>query len=84
MVTIVMNTFGATAFGQSTSVHYQVVQPGNTQSPALNDNGQNELSETESLRLQMMMDRKSKMNSSLSNVLKKSSQPDQQVIKNLK
>jgi hypothetical protein len=43
-----------------------------------------ETSETESMRLQMVMDRKSKMLEAVSNIQKKKSQTDDQVIKNMK
>lgn len=44
----------------------------------------NELGETESLRLQMAMDRKSKLIEALSNILKKISDTDSQILQNLK
>jgi len=43
-----------------------------------------EMGEMESLRLQMAMDRKSKMTSTLSNLLKKISKTQEEIIKNLK
>lgn len=43
-----------------------------------------ELDEQESLRLQMAMDRMSKMMSTLSNILKKVSDTDQSIVQNLK
>ena len=43
-----------------------------------------EMGETESLRLQMAMDRLSKMMSTLSNLLKKMNDTDQQITTNLK
>jgi hypothetical protein len=44
----------------------------------------NELGETESLRLQMAMDRLSKLMSTLSNILKKMSETASQIARNLK
>ncbi len=46
--------------------------------------GASELSEGESLRLQMMMDRLSKLMSTLSNVLKKCADTSSQIVQNLK
>lgn len=43
-----------------------------------------EMGEMESLRLQMLMDRKSKMMSTLSNLLKKIHDTQQSIIQNLK
>jgi hypothetical protein len=43
-----------------------------------------EMGETESLRLQMAMDRLSKMMSTLSNLLKKASDTDQGIVQNIK
>jgi hypothetical protein len=48
------------------------------------DNTSSEMSETESLRLQMTMDRRSKLIETLSNVLKKSSDTGDSVVQNLK
>ncbi|MGH6631521.1 MAG: hypothetical protein ACREB3_17470, partial [Burkholderiales bacterium] len=46
--------------------------------------GMSDLGEMESLRLQMSMDRLSKLMSTLSNILKKTSDTQQQIIQNLK
>jgi hypothetical protein len=50
----------------------------------LNLNSLSELSETESLRLQMAMDRLSKLMSTLSNLLKKASDAAGDIVQNLK
>jgi hypothetical protein len=47
-------------------------------------NAQGELSDTESLRLQMAMDRMSKLMTTLSNILKKASDTDAAITQNLK
>lgn len=50
----------------------------------LKRNGMNEMSEMTSLRLQMMMDRRSKLMSTLSNLMKKTSDTQKSLIQNLK
>jgi hypothetical protein len=46
--------------------------------------GMNEMSEMTSLRLQMMMDRRSKFMSTLSNIMKKISTTQDTIVQNLK
>lgn len=59
-------------------------EPGGADEVAAARDALGELSDTESLRLQMAMDRRSKAGSALSNLLKKQGEVNQSITDNLK